>query len=118
MYAFSIRSRNWYWLPHVTRTIETDESEFEKSAYQINTTAKKINNTAQKIIFSLFRLNFVQVREQDECILANLKQYNCDKSYVDVLVSDFSNSIWHKNIQFDRIITDRKWNFEKKYSQQ
>lgn len=57
--------------------------------------------------FSLFV--FTQVREKDECILANLKQYNCDKSYVDVLVSDFSNSIWHKNIQFDRIITDRKW---------
>lgn len=50
----------------------------------------------------------LQVREQDESILANLTQYDCADSYVDVLVSDFSNSIWQKNIQFDSIITDRK----------
>lgn len=52
----------------------------------------------------------LQVRDEDESILSNLKQYNCDQHYVDVLVSDFSNSIWHKNIQFDSIITDRKLN--------
>lgn len=53
-------------------------------------------------------LYYLQVREQNESILANLTQYNCAGSYVDVLVSDFSNSIWHTNIQFDSIITDRK----------
>lgn len=52
----------------------------------------------------------LQVRDEDESILSNLKQYDCDQHYVDVLVSDFSNSIWHKNIQFDSIITDRKLN--------
>lgn len=51
-----------------------------------------------------------QVRDEDESILSNLKQYNCDQHYVDVLVSDFSSSIWHKNVQFDSIITDRKSN--------
>lgn len=47
------------------------------------------------------------MREKDESILTNLKQYNCDKFYVDILVSDFANSIWHKQVQFDSIITDR-----------
>lgn len=47
-------------------------------------------------------------RAQDECVLANLKQYKCADRYVDVLVSDFSNSIWLPNIRFDSIITDRK----------
>lgn len=47
-------------------------------------------------------------RADDESILSNLKQYNCDNRYIDVIVSDFSNSIWHTNIQFDSIITDRK----------
>lgn len=40
--------------------------------------------------------------------MANLKQYGCAGLYVDVLVSDFSNSIWRKEMLFDSIITDRK----------
>ncbi|XP_031619867.1 tRNA (guanine(10)-N2)-methyltransferase homolog [Contarinia nasturtii] len=48
-----------------------------------------------------------KTRDEDESILANLKQYNCDHLYLDVLVSDFSNSIWHdKIVQLDSIITD------------
>lgn len=50
-----------------------------------------------------------QVRAEDESILANLKQYNCASLYIDVAVSDFSCSIWHSNIKFDSIITDRKF---------
>lgn len=49
-----------------------------------------------------------KVREKDESIRANLLQYGCEQFYIDVLVSDFSNSIWNKNITFDSIITDRK----------
>lgn len=49
-----------------------------------------------------------QVRAQDECVLANLKQYGCADLFVDVLVSDFSRSMWHRSMQFDSIITDRK----------
>lgn len=56
-----------------------------------------------------FRLPICQVREKGESILLNLQQYNCDKFYVDILVSDFSNSIWHKKVQFDSIITDRTY---------
>ncbi|KAG4067199.1 hypothetical protein HA402_000190 [Bradysia odoriphaga] len=46
------------------------------------------------------------IREKDESIRANLRQYGCEQLYVDVLVSDFSNSIWNRNIMFDSIITD------------
>lgn len=48
-----------------------------------------------------------KIREKDESIRANLRQYDCEGLYVDVLVSDFSNSIWSPNIIFDSIITDR-----------
>jgi tRNA (guanine10-N2)-methyltransferase len=47
-----------------------------------------------------------KVRASDESIMANLKQYNCEQLYVDILVSDFSLPIWHDNLQFDAIITD------------
>ncbi|XP_055601636.1 tRNA (guanine(10)-N2)-methyltransferase homolog [Uranotaenia lowii] len=47
-----------------------------------------------------------KVREADECIYANLKQYGCENRYVDVLISDFSRSIWNSRIQLDSIITD------------
>lgn len=50
------------------------------------------------------------MRAKDESILSNLKQYNCDKFYVDILVSDFANSIWQRQVQFDCIITDRMYN--------
>lgn len=47
-----------------------------------------------------------KVREKDESIYANLKQYGCEKFYIDVVVSDFSNPIWRDEIKFDSIITD------------
>lgn len=50
-----------------------------------------------------------QVRAKDECVLANLRQYGCAERYVDVLVSDFSKTLWHRSMQFDSIITDRKF---------
>lgn len=46
------------------------------------------------------------VRAADESLYANLQQYNCDKLYLDILVSDFSLPIWHESQQFDAIITD------------
>ncbi|KAL9693583.1 hypothetical protein quinque_012868 [Culex quinquefasciatus] len=47
-----------------------------------------------------------KVREADENIYANLKQYGCEDRFVDVLISDFSRSIWNTNLMFDSIITD------------
>ncbi|XP_055843285.1 tRNA (guanine(10)-N2)-methyltransferase homolog [Episyrphus balteatus] len=47
-----------------------------------------------------------KVREKDESIWANLKQYGCEKLYIDVVVSDFSNPLWRDAIKFDSIITD------------
>lgn len=48
-----------------------------------------------------------KVREKDESIRANLQQYGCADRYMDVLVADFSNPLWHRRITFDSIITDR-----------
>lgn len=50
-----------------------------------------------------------KTREKDESIRTNLRQYNCEHLYVDILVSDFSKTIWRGNIRFDSIITDRKF---------
>ncbi|XP_058055723.1 tRNA (guanine(10)-N2)-methyltransferase homolog [Anopheles bellator] len=47
-----------------------------------------------------------KVREKDESIYANLQQYGCGGQFVDVLIADFSRSIWTNNIVFDSIITD------------
>ncbi|EDW34634.1 GL21470 [Drosophila persimilis] len=47
-----------------------------------------------------------RVRERDESIRANLKQYGCADRYMDVLVADFSNPLWHPRLLFDSIITD------------
>ncbi|XP_058467053.1 tRNA (guanine(10)-N2)-methyltransferase homolog [Malaya genurostris] len=47
-----------------------------------------------------------KVRASDESIYANLKQYGCESLYVDVLVSDFSRSVWNDRLKFDSIITD------------
>ncbi|XP_034662483.1 tRNA (guanine(10)-N2)-methyltransferase homolog [Drosophila subobscura] len=47
-----------------------------------------------------------RVREKDESIRANLKQYGCADRYMDVLVADFSNPLWHPRLSFDSIITD------------
>lgn len=48
-----------------------------------------------------------KIREKDESIRANLKQYGCADRYMDVVVADFSNPLWHPRISFDCIITDR-----------
>ncbi|KAH8277499.1 hypothetical protein KR026_011653 [Drosophila bipectinata] len=47
-----------------------------------------------------------KIREKDESIRANLKQYGCADRYMDVVVADFSNPLWHHRISFDCIITD------------
>ncbi|XP_043654665.1 tRNA (guanine(10)-N2)-methyltransferase homolog [Drosophila teissieri] len=47
-----------------------------------------------------------KVREKDESIRANLKQYGCADRYMDVVVADFSNPVWDPRISFDSIITD------------
>uniref|UniRef100_A0A240PL00 tRNA (guanine(10)-N(2))-methyltransferase TRMT11 n=1 Tax=Anopheles epiroticus TaxID=199890 RepID=A0A240PL00_9DIPT len=47
-----------------------------------------------------------KVREKDESIYANLQQYGCGGLFVDVLIADFSRSIWADSILFDSIITD------------
>lgn len=49
-----------------------------------------------------------KIREKNESVLANLEQYQCASRYIDVVVADFSHSLWHQNLQFDSIITDRK----------
>ncbi|KAH8295195.1 hypothetical protein KR018_008456 [Drosophila ironensis] len=47
-----------------------------------------------------------KIRDKDESIRANLKQYGFSDRYMDVVVADFSNSLWHPRISFDSIITD------------
>lgn len=54
-------------------------------------------------------VDFLQKREEDESIQANMKQYNLEHRYLDVLVNDFAASFWKDSIQFDSIITDREW---------
>lgn len=49
-----------------------------------------------------------KVREKDESIRANLKQYGCADRYIDVVVADFSNPLWKQSMKIDSIITDRK----------
>lgn len=49
-----------------------------------------------------------KIREKDESIRANLKQYNCAQYYMDVVVADFSNILWSDRLKFDSIITDRE----------
>lgn len=46
-------------------------------------------------------------RGPDENIRANLRQYETEKFYVDVLVSDSSKAIWRQGPLFDAIVTDR-----------
>uniref|UniRef100_A0A182Y772 tRNA (guanine(10)-N(2))-methyltransferase TRMT11 n=1 Tax=Anopheles stephensi TaxID=30069 RepID=A0A182Y772_ANOST len=47
-----------------------------------------------------------KVRAEDESIYANLQQYGCGGLFVDVLIADFSRSIWAGGMVFDSIITD------------
>lgn len=49
-----------------------------------------------------------KVREKNESVLANLEQYQCASRYIDVVIADFSHSLWHKNFKLDSIITDRE----------
>ncbi|KAJ8921986.1 hypothetical protein NQ315_008623 [Exocentrus adspersus] len=45
-------------------------------------------------------------REKDESIRANMKQYNLEHRYLDVLVNDFAMQFWREGCKFDAIVTD------------
>lgn len=45
-------------------------------------------------------------REKDESVKANLKQYNLDSKYLDVIIGDSSLPLIRDNFTFDAIITD------------
>ncbi|VVD00129.1 unnamed protein product [Leptidea sinapis] len=47
-----------------------------------------------------------KVRQKEESIKANMKQYGIESHYLDVLVSDFSLPLWRNDLKFDAIITD------------
>lgn len=47
-----------------------------------------------------------KVREKDESIKANMKQYGTHGRYLDVFVNDFSLPVIRDDVQFDAIITD------------
>lgn len=49
-----------------------------------------------------------KVREADESIRANLRQYHCEQRYIDVVVADSSKENWTGQLELDAIITDRK----------
>lgn len=50
-----------------------------------------------------------KVRAEDECVKANMIQYDLQNLYVDVFVGDFSNCPFNDQVLFDAIITDRKY---------
>jgi tRNA (guanine10-N2)-methyltransferase len=45
-------------------------------------------------------------RKQSETIRNNLKQYDLENKYLDVLIADFSTSYIRNDFKFDAIITD------------
>ncbi|RZC34191.1 tRNA (guanine(10)-N2)-methyltransferase -like, partial [Asbolus verrucosus] len=45
-------------------------------------------------------------RDADESIKANMKQYNLEHKYLDVLINDFASPFWRDCVEFDSIITD------------
>ncbi|KAG0409767.1 hypothetical protein HPB47_013122 [Ixodes persulcatus] len=47
-----------------------------------------------------------KLRAEDESILANLRQYGCEKQFVDVVIADASMPLWRDGARFDAIITD------------
>ncbi|XP_031837594.1 tRNA (guanine(10)-N(2))-methyltransferase TRMT11 isoform X3 [Nomia melanderi] len=47
-----------------------------------------------------------KIREKDESIAANMKQYGTSSYYIDVVVSDFSVPLWRSDMTVDAIITD------------
>lgn len=58
-----------------------------------------------------------KTREADESIRANLKQYGCEKRYLDILVSDFSNPIWRDSFKVcNSFIVYRRYIFQESFS--
>lgn len=51
-------------------------------------------------------------RDEDECVKANMIQYNLQHLYIDVFVGDFSNCPLNDKLLFDAIITDREYFFK------
>lgn len=47
-----------------------------------------------------------KIRESDESVQANFKQYGLDAQYLDVFVADFSQPYWREDFKFNAIITD------------
>lgn len=47
-----------------------------------------------------------KMREPDESVKSNLKQYNLQNQYIDVLVADASLPLWRKESLIDAVITD------------
>ncbi|KAK6628512.1 hypothetical protein RUM43_002327 [Polyplax serrata] len=45
-------------------------------------------------------------RSQDESVYSNMKQYNTESNYIDVIVGDSSLPFWHDKLTLDSIITD------------
>ncbi|XP_076279499.1 tRNA (guanine(10)-N(2))-methyltransferase TRMT11 isoform X2 [Lasioglossum baleicum] len=47
-----------------------------------------------------------KIREKDESVAANMRQYGTSSYYLDVVVSDFSVPLWRSDMAVDAIITD------------
>ncbi|XP_045485099.1 tRNA (guanine(10)-N2)-methyltransferase homolog isoform X2 [Pieris rapae] len=47
-----------------------------------------------------------KVRNKEESIRGNMRQYGIMSQYLDVLVSDFSRPLWRQDLKFDALITD------------
>ncbi|KZC04190.1 tRNA (guanine(10)-N2)-methyltransferase like protein [Dufourea novaeangliae] len=47
-----------------------------------------------------------KIREKDESIVANMRQYGISSCYLDAVVSDFSVPLWRSDMTVDAIITD------------
>ncbi|CAH1975401.1 unnamed protein product [Acanthoscelides obtectus] len=47
-----------------------------------------------------------KTRDRDESVRANMKQYNMEHRYMDVLVNDFATPFWREDFRFDAVITD------------
>ncbi|XP_029161364.1 tRNA (guanine(10)-N2)-methyltransferase homolog [Nylanderia fulva] len=47
-----------------------------------------------------------KIREKDESIATNMRQYGMSSYYLDVVVADFSYPLWRTDLRIDAIITD------------
>ena len=47
-----------------------------------------------------------KAREIDENVAANMNQYGITSYFIDVVVADFSRTLWRTNVNLDAIITD------------